>query len=415
MNRSETLRTLRAIDWDFALPRSGYVAPPHWYPGTFVPQLSDALIEALSPIGGRVFDPYSGIGTTGWSAIRSGRNSVLADINPVGLLVGYSTTSLLALARQNLSAAKSVLGALARLTGKNQDLFGIVDSSPGLAVDQLVTEITKPAPLDILRQTVASSPQLESLGPWIHPETLASLRDLLSRLEASPSAYVQVAGLSMISAIARAVSSQHASWGHIADNVRPRELKKQDIEAALRRWLRRADSFISNIRHAVGSDDRTVTSSVYRIDWSAEGNLGARDCDLMLTSPPYADAIDYALAQRLSLYLLGYSDQQIGGLVKAEIGARRKRSKTDSRQTWARQLCDALPDQLSWLYEDASICVVLPHKDAGRSAGEDELRVALQDLGWSLVFERDRSIHQSHTRQSWTSIKRETILVFSRS
>jgi hypothetical protein len=114
------------------------------------------------------------------------------------------------------------------------------------------------------------------------------------------------------------------------------------------------------------------------------------------------------------LYLLGYSDEQIGGLVKAEIGARRKRSKVDSRETWARQLCDALPDQLSWLDNDASICIVLPHKDAGRSAGEDELRVALQDLGWSLIFERDRSIHQSHTRQSWTSIKRETILVFSR-
>jgi DNA modification methylase len=46
--------------------------------------------------------------------------------------------------------------------------------------------------------------------------------------------------------------------------------------------------------------------------------------DLLVTSPPYADAIDYTFAQRLSLYLIGYDDFQIKNISNVEIGARRK-------------------------------------------------------------------------------------------
>jgi hypothetical protein len=218
----------------------------------------------------------------------------------------------------------------------------------------------------------------------------------------------------MLSAVVRSVSSQHASWGHIADNVKPKNLKPQNVDMAFSRWLRRTSSFIDQRMLGLAAcSSRVVKSHVHRIDWSKTATEGNASCDLLLTSPPYADAIDYTLAQRLSLYLLGYTQEQISGLVNAEIGARRKRSKPNSRGTWAQQLCDALQHQLTWLKPAGVVCLVLPHKDAGRSAGEEELKSSLVSIGWELMFERDRSIHQSHTRQSWTSIKRETILVFS--
>lgn len=409
--KAETLRTLRAIDWDFALPRSGYVGPPHWYPGTFVPALSDAVVEALTRPGGTVFDPYGGIGTTGWSALRTGRSCMITDVNPVALLVAYATTSLLAVARMDRTRTSAALGALGRTLGRNDDLFGPDETTDPSHFDRAVVEACSPSPEELLKQIVAGPPNWEALQPWIAPATLTELQGLVEKIGQSSSAFVRLLGLCMVSATARAVSSQHASWGHIADNVRPREMTPQNVHAANTRWLKRTKAFVAH--PMIGSTSVPVRPAVHRQDWSQPTEPGPGTADLLLTSPPYADAIDYTLAQRLSLYVLGYDDAAIRRLVSNEIGARRKRSKTTSRTQWSEELCSAMIEQLSWLRPDGAVCIVLPHKDSGRSAGEDDLKATLLDRGWRMVFEQDRSIHQSFTRQSWTSIKRETILVFA--
>jgi hypothetical protein len=150
------------------------------------------------------------------------------------------------------------------------------------------------------------------------------------------------------------------------------------------------------------------------VDWLSNAPIGDTESDLLLTSPPYADAIDYHLSQRLSLYLLGYNDEEIAMLVSAEIGARRKRFNSTSRDTWSSSIVKAIRVQASQVQDRGSICLILPHRDSGRSAGEDGVRSELETIGWHVVFERDRSIHQAHTRQSWTSIKQEKIIVFSK-
>ena len=409
--KSVVLRTLHAIDWDFATPRSGYVAPPHWYPGTFIPALSDALVESLTPVGGTVFDPYGGIGTSGWSAIRMGRSCHIADINPVALLVAYATNSMLALTRTDRNRAGIALAALGRTIGRNDDLFGVEEPLANLAdIDGLIENICSPAPSTLLAQLIIGPPRWDLLRTWIASDTLADLMRLADSINAADSAYIKLLGLCMLSATARSVSSQHASWGHIADNVRPKEMISQNVYAASTRWLKRTRAFIDLTMVPLSALPVVPKPNIHLRDWSAPTGPGPQDADLLLTSPPYADAIDYTLAQRLSLYILGYDDAAISRLVSGEIGARRKRFKSVSRTDWSQQLCAALQDQVTWLKPGGAVCLLLPHKDSGRSAGEDDLKAALEKLGWKLVFEKDRSIHQSHTRQSWTSIKKETIL-----
>jgi hypothetical protein len=410
---ASTVRMLRAIDWDFARPRSGYVAPPHWYPGTFVPALSDALIEALTPMGGTVFDPYAGIGTSGWSALRTGRSVHLADVNPVACLASYATTSLLALRRKHKDWSTRALSATSEAAGRPEDLFGSPARGADARVDQLVSETSSPDPAAMLDMVTAGPPNWDALSIWIESSTLDDLRVLSDAVAVSPSSYVRLLGTCMISAVARNVCSQHASWGHIADNVKPREMKVQNVRAAAARWIKRTRAFLEQPMLAIPSD-ATPMSNVQLRDWSIAGQPGTADADLLLTSPPYADAIDYTLAQRLSLYLLGHDEFSLRGLVANEIGARRKRAKSTSRTEWSQQLCVALIEQLTWLKQSGSVCLVLPHKDSGRSAGEMDLKSTLTNLGWNLLLEQDRSIHQSHTRQSWTSIKKETIIVFRR-
>ena len=409
-------RTLDAIDWDFAQPRSGYVAPPHWYPGTFVPALSDALVEALAPQGGVVFDPYCGIGTTGWSAIRNARSCHVADLNPIALLVAYATNSLLVLARNDRARARAALSALGRAIGRNDDLLepgGVTIEMPEL--DGIVAALCSPPPEELLSRVVAGPPRWEVLGTWMAPETMAEIAAALERIQQAPSAYVRLLGMCMMSATARILNSQHASWGHIADNVKPKELTAQNVHAATIRWLKRTKAFVDGALVTPAIEGASAAEAhIHLLDWSKPQVEGAfaGQADLLLSSPPYADAIDYTLSQRLSLYLLGYDDAAVQALVTGEIGARRKRFKSISRAEWSDQLCEALRMQLKWVKPDGAICLVLPHKDAGRVNGEESLKATLSTLGWRVFFERDRSIHQSHTRQHWTSIKKETILAF---
>ncbi len=410
MRAPDILRTLRAIDWDFDVPRSGYVQPPHWYPGTFVPALSDALIEALAPPGGTIFDPYGGVGTTGWSAIRTGRSVRLRDLNPVALLAAHASTVLLQAERLQPGNARSALTALGRNIGRNDDLFALTGGHVDDAWPDALGGFSSSATL--LQSIVVGEPRWEALDPWFADETLLTIRAAFESVTALRNPPLRVLGLCLISAVARSLCSQQASWGHIADNVRPKEYKVQSFHAATSRWLKRTLAFATKPMR--GSADGGLSADVALRDWSTRNGAGDGAVDLLLTSPPYADAIDYTLSQRLSLYLLGYDDTAIAKLVGSEIGARRKRFKAVSRTDWSSQLSEAMREQITYLKPDGIICLVLPHKDSGRSGGEEELRMTLSSEGWRLFFETDRSIHQAHTRQSWTSIKKETILVFGK-
>jgi hypothetical protein len=411
----EIIRTLRGIDWDFASSRAGYVAPPHWYPGTFIPELTLALIDAIAPPGGMVFDPYCGIGTTGWSALRTGRSCQLADANPVAILVSYTSNALLVLARQYPEVARQAVSDLAGLAKDNNDLLGGGDGGHLTPeIDERVIELCEPSPGSLLDDIVVGSPNMEPLEIWFEGSTLETVETVITSFRTADSKFVELLGLSMISAVARTLSSQHASWGHIADNVKPKEFRRQNVQAAMSQWMKRTVSFVFQPMLHSESDRANRPVSLMRRDWSTSQPDSYGIADLLLTSPPYADAIDYTLSQRLSLYLLGYDDYRIQRLVASEIGARRKRFKSGSRSTWSDELCTAMLEQVRCVKPSGVVCIVLPHKDSGRRNGEADIKLALGGQGWIPFFERDRSIHQSHTRQSWTSIKRETIVAFAR-
>ena len=135
---------------------------------------------------------------------------------------------------------------------------------------------------------------------------------------------------------------------------------------------------------------------------------------MIVTSPPYADAIDYTLAQRLSLYALGFEDEGLAGLCRSEIGARRKRFDSGSYRVWASALSESLVKQTKTMGKPSFAAFVLPHKDAGREQGNIALKEGMVANGWEQLLKIDRSIRQMRARQSWTSIKKETIFIFGR-
>ena len=415
MTDPEVQRQLSFVDWDFIEPSPLDISAIHWYPGSFAPGLPGVLVDLLSAPGDTIFDPFCGVGSTAVASVLRGRNSVSCDISPVGVMSGLATTGLVSLLLNNQYLFEEIFDdlrvAVEEIQNRNVLLGNSVRSGNavdehiyrygGHSVDNIISILFKPA-------------SISNLKKWYHPLTLLELQRLLEYLEgARISRFAKVVGFTMLSAIARNTSSETRSWGHVADNVLPREHTYKDVGRAALAWIQRARRQLVGVRRSVPRFPSNCSFDFSVVDWTKQSPaIPANQATLLLTSPPYGGAIDYGLAQRLTMYLMGMSDEDLVRMVSAEIGARRKRFRSGHINLWAEQLVEVAGVQLEFMAANSYAAYVMPHKDHGRDAGDFMLRKALADRGWELWFSADRSVRQSRTRQSWTSIKKETILVF---
>ena len=416
------IRELKSVDWNFPRVSDEPFRSQHWYPGTFPPELPSTLIQATTGPDDLVFDPYGGIGTTSTEALRLGRRAWLVELNRVAALAAYVSGASLLLKRHHPELLDGLLSSLATIIARLQkgSLFNGT-SSPvrGNTIDDIWASLVEPSPQEFLSQLVfAPTPDVGLLEPWYHQNTLRRICEFKESLADEGSVSLQLIGLMGLSACLKALSSQTRSWGHIADNVRPKEVVDKDVSISLRRWFGR---FAGSIRRAhitqSGGDEigaaRQLCVSIH--DWRQGTSMGlapSEGASVLITSPPYGGAIDYILSQRLSYYLLGAKDDDLLYEQRKEIGARRRRFSDKSRVQWANCLCGSLAKQIEFVRPTGTIIVVMPHKSEGRSNGNEIVDDTLRSYDWRKCFAVDRSIRAQRTRQAWTSIKRETINIY---
>lgn len=421
------LRQLSAVDWDFPASLRGLSNAIHWYPGTFPSQLPATFVQALSGVNGLVLDPYSGIGTTGVESLRLGRKAWAVDLNPIASLASYvhgglvllaaTSPDLFALALDSVEADLISFREYSVESGATFN-FQLADRSDiELAVNLLIRPSPEEFFSDILRR---KQPSWELLGEWIDEKGLSVIERIFKFIHRKDGLYFhKLIMLMLISSIAKPVSSQTRSWGHIADNVKPTEfVYKSAVQYAVN-GLRRMRNSLNKmtVMPLKGGDGKKVRYWVSTYDWTSNERVYPKPrnkADLLVTSPPYGGAIDYSLSQRLSFYLLGYTEKELLMTCSKEIGARRKRFKQNSRDAWADDISRALQQQIKSMKEDGVIVYVMPHKEAGRQNGLAVIDETMSQLGWGPAFSTDRSIRQLRARQSWTSIKKETITIYVR-
>lgn len=415
-------RELLTVDWNFPTRFEGGFRTQHWYPGTFPTELPATLIQALTSANDLVFDPYGGIGTTATEALRLGRRAWHVDLNRAATLAAYVSGCFVVLERLRPDLTRSLLSSLHSLI-VNLDGELLFDREPTESatkeVDDVLDPVIHPSPRDFLKQVFFRDiPNREMLERWYHRKTLDQIVRFAEMLRHCETTMVSLLGFMCLSACLRPLSSQTRSWGHISDNVIPKTRVEKDTSRGLRRWLSHFNGNLQRTDVEKGlkhSDKATIQYFVSLYDWLDDHSLAkckGGDVSLLITSPPYGGAIDYVLSQRLSYYLFGASDAELLGSQRVEIGARRKRSRSMARDDWARDLSVALKRQVSFVSEEGTISIVLPHKSEGRTNGSQVIDETLLNGRWTKELSIDRSIHTMRTRQAWTSIKQETVNVY---
>ena len=297
----------------------------HPFAARFPHGLAGYFIEALTEPSDVVLDPMCGSGVTlleGWLA---GRSVIGVDLDP--------------LARRQSAARTAALDAEAVRAAGDAALQHAADLCAG---------VSHPArPLDYVRGLLDEATR-EFLDYWFFPETQAELAALLLAIRAEPEPglrnLLEVVFSSTIvtksGGVSRARDLAHTRPHRVADKQPRRPLRQLEI------LLNRAVDAYASVNPDTVGESRVIAGDARALP------LPDDSVNLIVTSPPYANALDYMRAHKFSLAWLGDPIPRLSELRGRYIGAERQTGPGSG---------DSLP---------ASVCSVvdaLAERDASRS------------------------------------------------
>ncbi len=105
--QQEKYDILDLIDWDFKGFQTQYLSHRfHSYPARFIPQIPKTFIKLFATENDIVIDPFCGCGTTIVEAFLNGRNSIGNDFNPLACLITKAKAQLIVESDLNLLGKK---------------------------------------------------------------------------------------------------------------------------------------------------------------------------------------------------------------------------------------------------------------------------------------------------------------------
>lgn len=402
---------LRNINWNF-YQRSAFA--PHevypfncrkhrWYPATFVSEIPFTLVEVLTLPNAVVYDPFAGIGTTYFQALLLNRKPLATEICCVA--VEYM-----------------------------RSLFVLF--SPKIDCDRLKANIEKTlGDFNGRKDYTSDVPKhvlIDRLRPWYSEKTLNQLCFLFSRAAASRNATVKAAMRISLSAILKTVSSQDRGWGCIADNMLPKQdqIKDKGVFDLFRKHMNVLLDDISGHLDCVIQGynriyrDLSAQQTIFHEDVRECENVPGNSVDLVITSPPYPNMTDYVTSQRLSYYFWGLDLIEKKGVkdVGLEIGARSRRSRSDSLDCYFEDMQQANKAISAKIKQGGFACYVMPVFNTDNENNRSRRRIVQRVLSsmdqYDLIKEDEYERILPDKRRShnikWATLEREKIYLFKK-
>lgn len=275
----------------------------HPFAARFPHGLADHFISGLTQLGGTVLDPMCGSGITlleGWLA---GRSVVGVDLDP--------------LARRQSAARTTALDSKSVNAAGTATLQRAIDLHSGGS---------HPAdPLGLVRGTMDDATR-KFLDYWFFPETQQELAALTLAIRAEPEPRLRNL-LEVVFSSIIVTKSGGVSRARDLAHTRPHRVADKQARSALRQFeilMNRAVDAYAAIDSAKVGDSRVMAGDSRRMP------LRSGSVDLIVTSPPYANALDYMRAHKFSLAWLGDPIPRLSSLRGQYIGAEHQRGGVDS-------------------------------------------------------------------------------------
>jgi len=288
----ERLQALLEDSLDFQGAKTGYASHHlHSFAAKFPPQLPRQFILGLTRPGEIVLDPMAGSGTAVVEAILLQRQGIGVDMDP--LAVQISQVKITRLSPGNLAdAGKRVLTTAHRLLADGRTLDGLLERN----FDDRTRDF---------------------VDYWFLPITQRELLALITAIKKEPDADVRRFLFLTVSSIIVTKSGGVSLARDLAHSRPHRDLTKRP-RSVLEQFQTRLSKNLRGIMSM--PDDRNaliVHGNARRLP------LANDTVHLIVTSPPYANAIDYMRAHKFSLVWMGHRIADLSEWRARYIGAER--------------------------------------------------------------------------------------------
>jgi DNA modification methylase len=292
---AEVFNQLKRLDWAFSDDDTAYLSHDiHPYPAKFIPQIPRNLIARLSRRGETVWDPFGGSGTTALESVLLGRQAISSDLNPLAEVIGKA--KLLTPTKEDDDFLTSVF----------EELF-IVAASESSVVDAL----NRFVPLSQF------TPDIPNCDQWFHPNAVAELSYVRARINTFQSEKCRRLASVCLSKIILKSSFQDSETRYA------RCQKDFPPGKVIRLFAGALESSLKKVRY-LGTFLQFREARFLTADLRQGSVVKPGSVDLIVTSPPYANANDYHLYHRFRLFWIGCDPRE---LAKKEIGSHLRHQK----------------------------------------------------------------------------------------
>jgi len=289
LSKRQRLSALLAGELNFHGEDSRYASHDvHAFAAKFPPQLPRAFIRGLTAPGDFVLDPMMGSGTTIVEALLEGRCGIGLDIDPLALRVSQAKTIPM--------SVDDLRDIGLKIISQAQDF--LLDNS----IERLIQKF--------------DSRTKEFIDYWFYPNTQRELAALVLSIQTVDVALVRrFLELTFSSIIV--TKSGGVSRARDLAHSRPHLDKEKNPKNALEQFSLRLQKSIKSMAHL---DTKGALAAPLPGD---ARSMPLRDevIDLIVTSPPYANALDYMRAHKFPLVWLGESVVNLTELRARYIGS----------------------------------------------------------------------------------------------
>ena len=241
------------------------------FPSKFVPELPRWAIEKYSRKGDFVLDPFGGSGTTAVEAIILGRNGVSIDINPFASLITTAKTRVL-----DRKLVETEVGKLQ---------LALLDSRRRLPASRRMA-----FPLDEF---------------WFNPRHLTQFAQIKAFIETEINEGVRPLFLMILASTIRQFSYQDLSQIKVKRDPRKIAIGTQSPIELLHRRLPASIAKYLQFLNRIDSRAKVYVKTECALNYARSMEGSQRSPSLIVTSPPYINAMNYPMAMRYELLLLG--------------------------------------------------------------------------------------------------------------
>lgn len=269
------------------------------YPAKFHPPVARALIDQFTCPGNLILDPFCGSGTLLVEALPLGRKVIGLDIDPVATFVSKVKTMKVSSSRlrQSIAQLEARLAPLER-SSADYEAFMFQD----LSESAFVNEINRHG-LNI--------PEIPNISHWFRNYVIVDLGLIRREIETItlPKLHIEFLRLCFGSIIRQSSNADPVpvSGLEVTSEMLRREKEGREINPfkLFKKAMSRSAVDCSEFQERLGSDPFHV--KVKLGDATKIRKHIRKPVDVVITSPPYHNAVDYYRRHTLEMYWLGFA------------------------------------------------------------------------------------------------------------